>query len=495
MDNTHTTKRPSVFRKLARVLTCWRAYHAFKKRETRPDGPALLIIGIAKRDPEFLKVLTHFGSVFADRDAVRLAFERAHNLSPESHLVAEALLEIYGESGMIEPMMALCSALESNPAVSTTAIRRANYRHGFALQEQKEYGPSGEYFRKAVNQDAPDVATLISAGRAFILASRYVEAVDMLEQALAVNPDSEIALFSLGLCHAHLEQFELAADRYKHWLEVSPRVSEDMMLPIAETYEFAGRYDEAEALRSRAEAVVSAPEQKKQLVAVRGQELLSAQPELERAIERLRPRSRRLELVRLRIERARLQFSCYLLQIQLLLPGIYSPKRFSGVINKLEKPLEDVHRENCTFDAFMAKEWLDSIDDFLYSASDLNTHLTSKQQLIVIERGFSRYPNDAHIQLRYAELLLKHDQPARAVEVCPTKVPAESLFVEADPRFLRAQALEAIGRYRDAQRQYLDIIAVDARNSEAWEALAALSRSQGVEVDAEMAEKVRSCLH
>jgi Flp pilus assembly protein TadD len=142
-----------------------------------------------------------------DLKGAEYAFRRVTEIEPEYPdgwvNVARALIQ-EGETTAARPFVS--RALELSPKLA-----RAHFFHAMIQKADGEYDAALTSLAQVRDQYPRDRVMLNQIGRIFFLQRRYQEAVRVLEQALAVDPEDVQAHYTLMLCYRGLGQTEKAA--------------------------------------------------------------------------------------------------------------------------------------------------------------------------------------------------------------------------------------------------------------------------------------------
>ncbi|KAA1189135.1 tetratricopeptide repeat protein [Pseudohalioglobus sediminis] len=94
---------------------------------------------------------------------------------------------------------------------------------GYQLQQQGRYGEAEAGYREVLKLDPRNVHALNLLGILAINSDRPLEAIELITQALAENPDDPQAHGNLGLAYKDAGQFEAAVAHFKQSLQLNPK--------------------------------------------------------------------------------------------------------------------------------------------------------------------------------------------------------------------------------------------------------------------------------
>lgn len=97
----------------------------------------------------------------------------------------------------------------------------------------------------AIRIDPGDASARRSFSYPLIFTARYTEAIDQLEQAIAINPNLAAPYFELASLYRRINQPEMAVSIYNRVLEIEP-ANERAYLRLCETYAAVGLFRDAE---------------------------------------------------------------------------------------------------------------------------------------------------------------------------------------------------------------------------------------------------------
>jgi tetratricopeptide (TPR) repeat protein len=103
----------------------------------------------------------------------------------------------------------------------------------------------------AIRQDPYDAGARRAFSYPLIFTGRYNEAIEQLEQAIAINPNVTAPYFELASLYRRINQSEMAVAIYNRVLEIDP-TNERAFLRLCETYAAKGLFREGEPFCSTA---------------------------------------------------------------------------------------------------------------------------------------------------------------------------------------------------------------------------------------------------
>ena len=109
------------------------------------------------------------------------------------------------------------AVLEKALALSPN-LARAHFFYGSVLRQDGNYDGAAQHFRKALEQYPRDRVVLNNLGRVLFLQRKYADAVKVLEQVLAIDPEDLQAHYNLMLCYNGLGDEKMAKEHEERYL-------------------------------------------------------------------------------------------------------------------------------------------------------------------------------------------------------------------------------------------------------------------------------------
>ena len=97
-------------------------------------------------------------------------------------------------------------------------LARAHFFYGSVLRQDGNYEQAALHFRKAFEQYPRDRVVLNNLGRVLFLQRKYADAVKVLEQVLAIDPEDLQAHYNLMLCYNGLGDEKMAKEHQERYL-------------------------------------------------------------------------------------------------------------------------------------------------------------------------------------------------------------------------------------------------------------------------------------
>ena len=152
----------------------------------------------------------------------RIAFERAHELAPDSPIALEQLINLELRERKYQPARdRLQAELDKNPKLAGNC--QLLFAKIFLAQDDK---PQAEAALKKAIELMPDSSTsyFLLAG-IYTATSQQQKALTSLEQALVRNPKDTTALMLSGVIHDQQKEYPAAQEAYEKILAINPRFS------------------------------------------------------------------------------------------------------------------------------------------------------------------------------------------------------------------------------------------------------------------------------
>jgi Flp pilus assembly protein TadD len=149
-----------------------------------------------------------------DLKAAQAAFEKVTEVDPQNPdgwvNIGRAALQ---EGDLARARTVLEKALALNPKLAST-----NFFYGSMLKSAGDYDQAAAHFRVALDQYPHDRVVLNNLGRVLFLQRNYADAVKVLQQALAVDPEDLQAHYNLMLCYNGLGDEKMSKEHQARYL-------------------------------------------------------------------------------------------------------------------------------------------------------------------------------------------------------------------------------------------------------------------------------------
>ena len=149
-----------------------------------------------------------------DLKAAQAAFEKVTEADPQNPdgwvNIGRAALQ---EGDLPRARTVLEKALSLSPDLA-----RAHFFYGSVLRQDGDYAGAEQHFRKVLDQYPLDRVAINNLGRVLFLQRKYSEAVAVLKQVLAIDPEDLQAQYNLMLCYNGLGDEKLAKEHQERYL-------------------------------------------------------------------------------------------------------------------------------------------------------------------------------------------------------------------------------------------------------------------------------------
>jgi adenylate cyclase len=185
---------------------------------------------------------------------IELAARRPNSLSAYDHfLQAHPHYHTMTRDGVAEAIRLLDRALEIDPRYSAAAslpilCHTLNLLQGWSVDRQFDVNEATRLSRLVLSIDENDPETLACVGWAKIFISRdAATAAEMVDRAVALNPNSAIAWSYRGLAYLYAGNSEEALRSFEHFMRLSPLdpMQFGIIAVMGTAYIGLGRFDEA----------------------------------------------------------------------------------------------------------------------------------------------------------------------------------------------------------------------------------------------------------
>jgi tetratricopeptide (TPR) repeat protein len=149
-----------------------------------------------------------------DLKAAQAAFEKVTEVDPQNPdgwlNIGRAALQ---EGDLLRARAVLEKALALNPKLA-----RTNFFYGSLMKSTGDYDQAASHFQIVLAQYPHDRVALNNLGRILFLQRKYTDAVKILQQVLAVDPEDLQAHYSLMLCYNGLGDEKMSKEHQVRYL-------------------------------------------------------------------------------------------------------------------------------------------------------------------------------------------------------------------------------------------------------------------------------------
>jgi Tfp pilus assembly protein PilF len=149
-----------------------------------------------------------------DLKAAQAAFEKVTEVDPQNPdgwvNIGRAALQ---EGDLTRARTVLEKALAINPKLA-----RTNFFYGSLMKSSGDYEQAAAHFQVAIAQYPRDRVVLNNLGRVLFLQRKYADAVNVLQQVLAVDPEDLQAHYNLMLCYKGLGNETMAKEHEARYM-------------------------------------------------------------------------------------------------------------------------------------------------------------------------------------------------------------------------------------------------------------------------------------
>jgi Tfp pilus assembly protein PilF len=149
-----------------------------------------------------------------DLKAAQAAFEKVTVTDPQN---PDGWVNI-GRAALQEGDLARARIVLEKALAISPKLARTNFFYGSLLKATGEYGQAADHFQNALAQYPRDRVVLNNLGRILFLERKYPDAIKVLQQVLAVDPEDLQAHYNLMLCYSGLGDEKMAKEHQARYL-------------------------------------------------------------------------------------------------------------------------------------------------------------------------------------------------------------------------------------------------------------------------------------
>jgi len=149
-----------------------------------------------------------------DLKAAQAAFERVTEVDPQN---PDGWLNI-GRAALQEGDLARARTVLEKALALNSKLARTNFFYGSLMKSTGDYDQAASHFQIVLAQYPHDRVALNNLGRILFLQRKYTEAVKVLQQSLAVDPEDLQAHYNLMLCYNGLGDEKMAKEHQARYL-------------------------------------------------------------------------------------------------------------------------------------------------------------------------------------------------------------------------------------------------------------------------------------
>ncbi|WP_439880457.1 tetratricopeptide repeat protein [Pontibacter sp. MBLB2868] len=119
-------------------------------------------------------------------------------------------------------------------------------------------GKAREMYEQVLKNNPSELDAKTNVAMTYIASTNPMQGIMLLREVIATDPDNEKALFNLGILSIQSNQYDKAAERFRHLIEVNPKHVEGtfyLAVSLAET----GEKEEAKALFNKVKSMSNDP--------------------------------------------------------------------------------------------------------------------------------------------------------------------------------------------------------------------------------------------
>jgi len=149
-----------------------------------------------------------------DLKGAQAAFEKVTDADPQN---PDGWVNI-GRSALQEGDLSRARTVLEKALALSPNLARAHFFYGSVLRQNGDYDGAEQHFRKALDQYPRDRVVLNDLGRVLFLKRKYADAVSVLNQVLAIDPEDLEAHYNLMLCYTGLGDQKMAKEHQERYL-------------------------------------------------------------------------------------------------------------------------------------------------------------------------------------------------------------------------------------------------------------------------------------
>ena len=171
-----------------------------------PDAANTILNRITSDDPRYLEAKIMRGNLAAERELFDQALAIYAEVLEKEPPEAEVLLN---RAQVYTSLRRFDDALEDLDCYASLAPPSEKYwvSKGVIAAEKKDHDLALIYFHKAKTINTDYVPALLNLGHSYMALRDFSSAIECFEQAIRIKPGEEVALWHLGLCHLHQNQY------------------------------------------------------------------------------------------------------------------------------------------------------------------------------------------------------------------------------------------------------------------------------------------------
>ncbi len=149
-----------------------------------------------------------------DLKAAQAAFEKVTEADPQN---PDGWLNI-GRAALQEGDVARARTVLEKALALNATLARTNFFYGSLMKSTGDYDQASAHFQIVLAQYPRDRVALNNLGRVLFLQRKYADAVKVLRQVLAVDPEDLQAHYNLMLCYSGLGDEKMAKEHQARYL-------------------------------------------------------------------------------------------------------------------------------------------------------------------------------------------------------------------------------------------------------------------------------------
>ncbi|MBN1274425.1 MAG: tetratricopeptide repeat protein [Candidatus Aminicenantes bacterium] len=112
-------------------------------------------------------------------------------------------------------------------------------------QEQRNYEAASNTYKKLMDLDPQDYEPVFERGVILVKLRKFKDGINLLEQAVKMNPEKKTAYAFIGNAYQELEEWSNAAQAYGRYLETKPKDKREILLNQGYCYMQIEQYEQA----------------------------------------------------------------------------------------------------------------------------------------------------------------------------------------------------------------------------------------------------------